>query len=144
MVIPSGPLAAIACIRGEGKIRGVVKFYPVNCGTLVFAEILELPENLSGFFAIHIHQGDNCGGEGFSGTGGHYNPEDAPHPRHRGDLPLLLSQDGRAVLAAETNRFNVWEVIGKTVVIHSAPDDYRSQPAGNAGRKIACGVIRGC
>jgi len=102
-----------------------------------------LPENISGFFAMHIHQGDNCGQED-SGSPGHYDPDGVPHPRHRGDLPLLLSQNGRAVLAAETNRFSVWEVIGKTVVIHSGPDDYHSQPSGNAGRKIACGVIKGC
>lgn len=144
MVIPSGPLAAIACIRGEGNIRGVVKFYPVNCGTLVASEITGLPENMSGFFAMHIHNGSSCGGEEFSGTEGHYDPNGTGHPRHAGDLPLLLSQDGRAMQASETNRFNVWEIIGKTVVIHSESDDYRTQPAGAPGRKLACGVIKRC
>ena len=48
---------------------------------------------------------------------------------------------GRAYLAVRTDRFRVQEIIGRTVVIHSDPDDFRSQPAGNAGTKIACGVI---
>jgi Cu-Zn family superoxide dismutase len=50
--------------------------------------------------------------------------------------------DGNAIMAVKTNRFSIHEIIGRTVVIHSQPDDFTSQPAGNAGTKIACGVIR--
>lgn len=142
MVVPSGPLAAIASIKGENGLRGTVKFYPVDCGTLIAADLTGLPESESGFFALHIHEGKNCTGEGFPNTGGHYNPEDTPHPRHAGDLPPLLSENGRAFLATRTGRFAVWDVIGKTVVIHSGPDDFHSQPAGNAGEKIGCGEIK--
>ena len=144
MVIPSGPLAALACVKGEGDLRGTVKFYPVNCGTLIMAEITGLPNSDSGFFAFHIHEGEDCGGDSFADTKGHYNPQGQPHPRHAGDLPPLLSQNGRALLAVETNRFNVWEIIGRTVVVHSGADDFRSQPAGNSGTKIGCGVICRC
>ena len=141
MVIPSGPLAAMACIRGTGSIRGTVKFYPVNCGTLVVAQIFGLPGSIDGFYGMHIHEGGSCTGEGFADTRGHYDPQGNPHPRHAGDLPPLLSQNGKALLAVETDRINVWEIIGRTVVIHSRSDDFRSQPAGDAGSKIACSVI---
>lgn len=141
MVIPSGPLEALACVKGEGDLRGTVKFYQVPCGTLVAAEITGLPKSDSGFFALHIHEGSRCAGEGFADTGGHYNPEGQMHPRHAGDLPPLQSQNGRAFLAVETNRFLPQEVIGRTVVIHIGADDFHTQPAGNAGRKIGCGRI---
>lgn len=141
MVIPSGPLAAMACIQGEGNIRGTVKFYPVECATLIVARIFGLPENGSGFFGLHIHEGESCGGENYAETSGHYDPDSKLHPNHAGDLPPLLSRGGRALLAVETDRINVWEIMGKTVVIHELPDDFCTQPAGNAGKKIACGVI---
>ena len=142
MVVPSGPLAAIACIKGEGSLRGTVKFYPVDCGTLIAADVTGLPENESGFFALHIHSGENCEGKAFPNTGGHYDLEGNAHPDHAGDLPPLLSEQGRAFLAARTGRFEVWDIIGKTVVIHSGPDDFRSQPGGNAGQKLGCGEIK--
>lgn len=142
MVVPSGPLAAIASIRGEGNIRGTMKFYPVDYGTLIFAEITGLPDNDSGFFGLHIHEGGSCTGEGFADTGGHFVFGQDTHPHHAGDLPPLLSEHGRAFLAVRTGRFSVWDVIGRTVVIHSGPDDFHSQPAGNAGRKLACGEIK--
>ena len=141
MVIPSGPLGSMAWVRGEGCLRGTVKFYPVPCGTLVVAEITGLPKNESGFFAFHIHEGKCCTGKDFADTGGHFNPCDREHPRHAGDLPPLLSRNGRAFLAVETDRFTPREILGRTVVIHEEPDDFHTQPAGNSGRKIACGEI---
>ena len=96
-----------------------------------------------GFCGFHIHEGGDCGGVDFGDTGGHYNPYWEKHPLHAGDLPPLLFTNGRAYFAVLTDRFRVADVIDRTVVIHSAPDDFRTQPAGNAGKKIACGVIRG-
>lgn len=142
MVIPTNRLEAVACVKGAGGIHGQVRFYTTDCGVLVVAEIRGLPKNGSDFFALHIHAGNSCGGEGYADTGGHYDPKGNPHPLHAGDLPPLLSQNGRAFLVVETGRFRISDVIGRTVVIHSGPDDFHSQPAGNAGEKIACGVIR--
>ncbi len=141
MVIPSGPLAAMACMAGEGNIKGTVKFYPVDCGTLIVAEITGLPKNDSGFFALHIHQGDSCQGAHYSGAQGHFNPTETVHPRHAGDLPPLLSENGSAFLAVRTGRFDVWQVIGRTVIIHAGADDFHTQPSGNPGTPIACGLI---
>lgn len=108
---------------------------------LVVAQISGLPETKTGFFGFHIHGGKSCGGTEFAQTGAHFDPEGREHPLHAGDLPPLLSAGGRAFLSVVTNRFCVEDILGKTVVIHDDPDDFTSQPAGNAGMKIACGII---
>jgi Cu-Zn family superoxide dismutase len=59
-----------------------------------------------------------------------------------GDLPSLFSNDGVAKMCFYTNKFKPADVVGKAVIIHENPDDYRSQPSGNAGRRLACGIIR--
>lgn len=137
---------ATAQIRGGADaphLAGQIQFYQ-ECGrVLVIARLSGFPGKKSDFFAMHIHNGETCSGTDFSGTGGHYNPNEESHPDHAGDLPPLMSCHGKAFLAVRTERFRVCDIIGKTVVIHSAPDDFRSQPAGNSGTKIACGVIRG-
>lgn len=135
---------AIACIHGDAahpNLRGKMRLYPHCDGTMVVAEICGLPESETGFFALHIHEGCCCGGEGFSKTGGHYNPGGREHPCHAGDLPPLLSCGGSAKLSVVTDRFRVGDVLGRTVVVHSRPDDFHTQPSGDAGEKIACGVI---
>ena len=125
------------------ELSGTVQFCQMSQGVLVTAHVSGLPrDSTGGFFALHIHEGPGCTGEGFSDTLGHYNPSGTPHPSHAGDLPPLLSNGGEAYLSVLTNRFRLGDVLGRTVVIHSGPDDFRSQPAGNAGTKIACGVIR--
>ena len=137
---------AVARIGGGEQapcLKGSVKFYQLPGGVLVEAELTGLPSQPpSGFFAFHIHEKGDCSGEGFRNTGGHYDPESRPHPFHAGDLPPLLACNGKAYLAVVTNRFKIPEVIGKTLIIHLAPDDFTTQPSGNAGSKIACGVIR--
>ena len=137
---------AVARIAGgveAPRLSGCVEFYQENGYVLVVARISGLPEKSeTGFFGFHIHQGRNCSGAEFSRTEGHYNPTGLPHPEHAGDLPPLLRCQGTAYLSFRTDRFSVNEIIGRTVVIHSDPDDFHTQPAGNAGKKIACGVIR--
>lgn len=130
---------AVAEVSG-GEIRGNVWFHQLADSVLVTAQLSGLPRD--GFFAFHIHEGGDCGGDGFSDTGGHFNPAGTAHPDHAGDLPPLLSCRGRAYLSVMTDRFCVADVLNRTVVIHSGTDDFRSQPAGDPGTKIACGVIR--
>ena len=142
-----------ACSDAEAQIHGssdtpclsgLIKFYQEHETVLVVVELSGLPRNSkTGFFAMHIHEGESCSGDGFPKTQGHYAPNEKDHPNHAGDLPPLMSCNGKAYLAVRTNRFRVRDVIGKTVVIHSDPDDFRSQPSGNSGTKIACGVICG-
>lgn len=136
---------AVAYIHGGWdvpKLWGEVRFFQESGGVLIVAEISGLPEdNRTGFFGLHIHEGNACAGEAFSATGSHYDPTGEMHPMHAGDLPPLLRCRGGAYLAVRTDRFRLEEIIGRTVVIHSRPDDFQSQPAGNAGTKIGCGVI---
>lgn len=142
---------AAAQVRGSDKypdIHGEVRFYPQADSVLVRAEITELPQNDSPcenpIFAFHIHGGQACTGtaaDPFADAGMHLNPNDCPHPYHAGDMPPLFGVNGRALLIFATNRFRIPQIIGKTVIIHARPDDFVTQPSGNAGEKIACGVI---
>ena len=89
-----------------------------------------------------LHLGRDYSGAGLSETEGHYNPKKQAHPEHAGDLPPLIRCQGNAYLSFKTDRFSMSELIGRTVVIHSDPDDFRTQPTGNIGKKVACGVIQ--
>lgn len=141
-----GRPAAAAQVRSPGGPCGVVSFYPYGPDTLVVADICRLPCRTgpcaSGIFALHIHEGNSCGGDNFADAKGHFNPGGCPHPFHAGDLPPLFSCRGHAFMAVLTDRFRIPEIIGRTVVIHSGRDDFTSQPAGDSGTRIACGVIR--
>lgn len=142
---------AYAIVTGNesnASAMGRVNFYSTRHGVIVAAKITGLPDGetcASRIFAFHIHEGEACSGNSqdpFANALTHYNPENVAHPYHAGDLPPLFSNCGLAVSVFLTNRFMVEEIIGKTVVVHDGIDDFTSQPAGNAGRKIMCGVIR--
>lgn len=145
------PFYALAEIKGNNDypdIRGTVILKKKSNGVLITAEIFNLPFE-SGrcknrFFAFHIHDGDSCTGnprDQFANAGVHFNPDRCPHPMHAGDLPPLLECNGYAYFSVLTNRFTIDEVINKTIIIHDKPDDFSTQPSGNAGNKIACGKI---
>ena len=137
---------AVAHITGGAEaqlLSGCVRFYQENGCVLIVASVSGLPmASKTGFFGFHIHQGNTCAGADFSDTGSHYNPTDQAHPKHAGDLPPLLWCHGNTYLSVRTDRFSVKDIIGRTVVIHGDSDDFHTQPAGNAGKKIACGVIK--
>lgn len=102
---------------------------------------------------LHIHEKGDCGsGDGMS-AGGHFNPHGKPHghpsgsERHAGDLPSLkANKAGRARLQVDVDGLTVAagpaSVVGRAVIVHADPDDYKTQPTGNAGARLACGVIR--
>lgn len=145
---------AKATIKGSNKyptINGTFWFRKVKEGVLVTAKIYGLPlsnapcENR--IFAVHIHQRGDCSGtinDPFANVGTHYNPDNCMHPQHAGDLQPLFSNNGYAYYSFVTNRFSIDEVINRSVIIHDKPDDFTTQPAGNSGNKIACGVIKKC
>ena len=143
---------AFAEVEGSQEypdIKGEVIFYPLWRGSLVVASISGLPkgEKPCGerFFGFHIHEGSSCTGyeeDPFADTGKHYNPADCGHPEHAGDFPPLMGNDGYALSVFYTDRFYPEEIIGRTVVIHDKPDDFKTQPSGDSGKKIACGVIK--
>ena len=138
--------SATAHLRGSMRAPNLVgraDFYQMSQGVLIYIHVYGLPkDNVTDYFALHVHAGKSCNGEDFAESMGHYNPQNMSHPRHAGDLPPLLSNNGEAYMSVLTNRFSVNEIVGKTLVIHSGTDDFYSQPAGNPGIKIACGIIR--
>ncbi len=149
-ILRSGTPDATAWIRGNAQnpqLSGVVRFYSTPyAGVLVEAEVFGLPDNAtqfsSNFYGMHIHENGDCT-RPFDKTGDHYNPTKAEHPHHAGDLIQLMSNQGYAWLAFYDKRFMISEIIGRSVIIHKMPDDFMSQPSGNAGEKIGCGIIQG-
>lgn len=152
-----GKRNAYAAINGSEEysdIKGIATFRRFGGGTMVEIEVKGLPDYVPaedgkqpiGPHGFHIHDGGECtpidGEMPFSDTMGHYNPDNQPHGNHAGDFPVLFSNNGYARMSFFTNRFKPEDIIGKTVVIHLNPDDYRTQPAGDSGKRIACGVIK--
>lgn len=146
---------AIAYIRGSDSycnLRGKVLFYQLYDCVMVQAEIEGLPISNEPcdepVFGFHIHEGTECSGnrnDAFANAKAHYNPDNCLHPYHAGDMPPLFGVNGSAFLAFVTDRFCVDEIIGRTVIIHRMSDDFHTQPSGNAGEKIGCGIINcGC
>jgi Cu-Zn family superoxide dismutase len=122
---------------------------------LLEARVRDLP---AGFHGFHIHAVGRCDAPAFTTAGGHFNPSDAPHGAHAGDLPsLLVTEDGGAFLATATDRFSIADLRdadGSAVMVHSGPDNFANIPAryggpdqetldtGDSGSRIACGVVR--
>jgi len=102
---------------------------------------------------LHIHEAGDCSsGDGMSAKG-HFNPFGKPHghhgsgERHAGDLPSLkANKEGRANIQADLDVITLApgpaSIIGRGLIVHADPDDYKTQPTGNAGARIACGVIQ--
>lgn len=144
--INGGPLAP--------AIRGTVYFYDMPGGTDVCIRISGLPPyqeadnggNPIGPHGFHIHENGICEigdpEDPFQAAGGHWAPDGQPHGNHAGDFPVIFSNNGIARMCFFTNRFKAIEVVGLSIIIHENPDDYRSQPAGNSGKRLACGLIQ--
>ncbi len=138
--------SAAAVIKGNREapyLTGNVWFEDTTQGVRVDAQVSGLPNNTSGFYGFHVHTEGDCSGKDFSDAMGHYNPGGVRHPLHAGDMPPLMATDtGDAWLTFVTTRFTVGEITGRSVIIHADRDDLTSQPAGNSGKRIGCGVIR--
>lgn len=130
---------------------GSVSFVESGGMVVVRADVRGLPSAAQ--FGFHVHEKGDCSAADFTSAGGHFNPGAKPHShygkpeRHAGDMPNLRSDaEGNATYSFETPLLTVRpgpnSVVGKAVVIHANPDDYASQPAGNSGPRIACGLIR--
>lgn len=148
---------AVAYIKGgplAPQILATVLFEAIADGTKITVEVTGLPAYQAaknnnepiGPHGFHIHEFGSCEigdpEDPFQAAGGHWNPTNQPHGNHAGDLPVLFSNNGYAKMCFFTNKFQPKDAIGKTVIIHQNPDDYRSQPAGNAGKRLACGIIQ--
>jgi Cu-Zn family superoxide dismutase len=148
---PSGPLIATAGLKPTkgSKTFGEATFEQVGdkVRVVVFVQGLKPGQE----HGMHIHEGSDCSGDAM-GAGGHFNPYGKPHghpksaDRHAGDLPSLkANKEGRANVQVDmdviTLRPGKANIIGRALVIHAEPDDFKTQPTGNSGARIACGVI---
>ena len=108
-----------------------------------------------GVHGAHIHEVGSCQAPDFTSAGGHWNPLGKQHGRdnmagpHMGDMPnLIVGQDGTGTLELLVNGATlvggaepILDDDGAAIVIHQGPDDYRTDPSGNSGARVACGVI---
>jgi Cu-Zn family superoxide dismutase len=151
--IGGGPSATANLQPTKGnKAAGKVTFTQSGDKVKVSGEVTGLrPGQEHGF---HIHEAGDCSsGDGMS-TKGHFNPQGKPHghpssaARHAGDMPALKADaNGTAKVDATLDIITVSPgatgVIGRGLIVHASPDDYKTQPTGNAGARIACAVIQG-
>jgi Cu-Zn family superoxide dismutase len=135
----------------QGKDVGSILIWDQGPGV---ALQLDLHDLTPGEHALHFHQVPKCEGPDFKSAGGHFNPEskkhgfDNPEGHHAGDMKnFTVGTDGKAKAKLENADATLQEgphsllTNGAAVVVHAKPDDYKTDPAGNAGDRIACGVI---
>jgi len=147
---PSGPKATAKLEPTKGNTaNGTVTFTQRGDKVQVNARVAGLTPGGHGF---HIHEkGDCSSGDGMS-SGGHFNPRGKPHAvhttpdRHTGDMPMLVADaSGNATLVIELDVMTIGsgetDIVGRGLIVHKDPDDFATQPTGNSGARVACGVI---
>ena len=151
--VPSdAPKASASLQPTKGStVRGTVNFVQIGDKVRVTANVSGLKP--SGQFGFHVHEAGDCSsGDGMSAKG-HFNPLGKPHghhstpQRHAGDMPNLASDaGGNASMTVDLDVITVapgpTSIIGRGLIVHVQPDDYTSQPVGNAGARSACAVIQ--
>lgn len=154
-VLAQQPTVAQATMGdASGAIRGTATFRQMPNGVLIDLDFAGLPPNA--VMAIHVHEKGMCdAATGFKGAGGHFNPHKAEHGYgathgiHAGDMPnQFVASDGRlrsqiinTGISLGQGTASVFDTDGSALVLHTKPDDYKSQPTGDAGDRALCGVI---
>lgn len=171
LFIISGAAALSACStmvpRGEAPPVSTAGFPAVNTvlraadgsergsATLIMVDgrmrlMLDTRGLMPGAHGVHIHDVGKCEGPAFASAGPHWNPtmkmhgRDNPMGAHEGDLPnLMIGTDGRGSISIDVpgTSAQLLDADGAAVVIHADPDDYKTDPSGNSGGRIACGVL---
>jgi len=147
----SAPLKAVAVLHptGSNKVSGTVTFTEVADGVQVQAELTGLTPGNHGF---HVHEFGDCSAADASSAGAHFNPTNKPHAgpddteRHVGDMGNAEADaSGKATLEYVYHQISLTNdqqsAIGRSVVVHAKADDLKTQPSGDSGARIACGVI---
>jgi Cu-Zn family superoxide dismutase len=149
---PTETTARAELSNGSGQAVGTATFTQVGRTVRVLLEVQGLP---AGVKAVHVHAVGKCDGPDFNSAGPHFNPGGRQHGAlnpagpHAGDLPnLTVEANGRGRLESATELLSlsggataVFDGDGSALVVHAAPDDFRTDPTGNSGARLACGVI---
>jgi Cu-Zn family superoxide dismutase len=146
--------ADISATKADTSGSGPAEFSRKDDGTIELTLNLNFPAMANKTVAVHLHEHGDCGDEG-KGAHGHWNPTNEDHGQwgssafHSGDIGNVeLDANGSGSYTLATDRWTIGgdentNILGRAVIVHSGVDDYTSQPAGNAGSRIACGVISG-
>ena len=163
LLVAVGLVAGCASMGTAGS-RATAKLAPTagnsTAGTVTFTHngdrvrvVAEVSGLAAGAHGFHIHEKGDCSAPDATSAGGHFNPGSQPHgnpasgAHHAGDMPLLIADaSGNATLDVTLVTVSLGggganDVVGRAVVVHKDPDDFKSQPAGNSGARVACGVI---
>lgn len=150
----TGPSTATATLQGApgDDISGTVTFHATDDGVHLVAEVQGVDG--AGKHGFHVHENGQCDHEGekhFTSAGGHFNPTGAEHacpptePRHAGDLGNIeVGANGSARMELAVTGLSLSgpnSLIGKAIILHANEDDCKTQPTGNAGDRLACGVV---
>ena len=143
---PVAGLPSIALVNGAGATTGAVQVQPRDGGANLRIAVQGLPPGEHG---LHLHAVGRCDRPGFQSAGGHWNPEARQHGHlnpqgpHLGDLPnLTVSANGHGAINFAIAGL-IGDADGTALVIHAGPDDYKTDPSGNSGDRIACAVLAG-
>ncbi|MND41777.1 Superoxide dismutase-like protein YojM precursor [compost metagenome] len=153
---PSKPVkkaeAIIAATNSETPVTGTLSFVQNGDGPVKLELEITVPSRSNQSVAVHIHEHGDCG-EGGNMTHGHWNPTSATHGKwgssafHAGDIGnIALDAAGKGKLTLETNLWsidgdNAKNILNRGIIVHGGIDDYATQPTGNSGPRIGCGVI---
>jgi Cu-Zn family superoxide dismutase len=145
-------VASAAIVRGDGSPAGEARLFAAGSGMILQVDVHDLSQGVHG---LHLHESGRCDGPDFTSAKGHWNPTSHQHGSanpagpHAGDMPnLKVGANGRGRLRAALNPEasaavldGIFDDDGTAVVIHAGSDDFRTDPSGQSGARIACGVL---
>ncbi len=146
-----GPFSvAVATLepKSGSKVTGTARITPSASGVDV---LVSVQDAAPGEHGVHIHEKGDCSDPAANNAGPHFNPNSGAHHggpntpvRHGGDLGNInVNSSGGGLLVVTVSDLSVDNVVGRSVVVHEKQDDLQSDPSGNSGARIACGVLHG-
>jgi len=145
--------AVLSSVYADTSVAGTAKFDADGTGKVTMNIEINIPAKAGKTIAVHIHEHGDCA-DTAKAAHGHWNPTNANHGKwgssnfHSGDIGnIKLDSKGKGVLSITTDLWTLGgspdkNILGKSIIVHGGTDDYTTQPAGNSGARIGCGVIR--